>query len=154
MSNVYSISKGRTIQLINAAHSNQIFFSMLISLLLINTLFSFQLIFYQNCIIIFLIHFWLSFFNLWAQELDLKIKFHLWQLSFLSSLLVGQLGIILDFIPFPIWHKALFIMAFFYIILSLFQQFLNQKLFKKTFAEYYLVMAFMLVLLIFLFPRK
>jgi hypothetical protein len=154
MGNIYSVAKERTIQLISAAHSTQIFFSALISLFFLNTLLSFQLSFYQNAVIIFLIHFWLSFFCLWAQELDLKIDFRLWQLSFLISLLVMQLGIILDFIPFPIWHKALFMMTFFYVLINLVQQYLKHRLFKKTFREYYLVIGFILILFIYLFPSK
>lgn len=154
MGNIYSVAKERTIQLINAAHSTQIFFSSLISLFLLNTLLSFQLSFYQNALIIFLIHFWLSFFCLWAQDLDLKIDFKLWELSFVISVLVAQLGAILDFIPFPIWHKSLFIMTFFYVLLNLMQQYLNNRLFKKTFREYYLVIGFVLVLFIYLFPGK
>jgi hypothetical protein len=56
-SNIFSVAKGRTIQLLYAAHAVSLFFVMITSLLLRNVIFSLRLPFYLNAGLIFAAHY-------------------------------------------------------------------------------------------------
>lgn len=153
-SNIYSVAKGRTIQLLHAAHAIGSIFGVLISLLFANTIFSLKLPFYMNGLLVGLVHFPLIFMLSWSVKLEDKISAELVNFSLILNLVLIELAIILSFYPMTVWYSSLFIMSFFYIGLGLLQSFIRGRLFLRTFVEYSLVAAFVGLMFLFAFPLK
>ncbi|MBD3279839.1 MAG: hypothetical protein GF390_03990 [Candidatus Pacebacteria bacterium] len=152
--NIYSVAKGRTIQLVYAAHAIGLFFTLLTSLLFTNSILSLRLPFYGNSLLISLVHFPLIFMSLWAVRLESKIDVNLWAYALLMTLIIAELAVLLSFLPLPVWHSALFIMSLLYVGLGVLHSFLRGRLFKNTLNEYSLVAIFMVILFVVLFPLK
>jgi len=153
-SNIYAVAKGRTIQLVHAAYAVELLFSLIMSLLLTNTIFSLRLPFMFTAGLVGLAHAPIIFMSLWAVRLEKEISREVWSLTILLSLLVMEFALILTFIPFSIWYYALFIMSFLYICLSVLRSQLMGRLFRRALTEYILVAAFVLVLFLSFLPWK
>jgi hypothetical protein len=153
-SNIYSVAKGRTIQLIHAAHAVGLLFTLLTSLLLTNTIFGLRLSFYLNGLLVGLVHFPLILMSLWSVKLEDYVSRQIWSLSGVLTLFLVELAMILSFFPFSVWNQALFIMAFVYVGLGLLHNFLKERLFESTLREYSLVAVFVVAMFIILFPYK
>ncbi len=152
--NIFSVAKGRTIQLLHAAHAIGLLFTLLTSLLLTNTLFSLRLPFFVNALGVALIHYPLAVMSLWAVELESKISRHVLGLSALLTLVLAEVALVVSFYPFSVWNSALFIMTLTYIGLGLAHNFLRGRLFQSTLTEYSLVAGFLALVFVLLFPLK
>lgn len=152
--NIFSVAKGRTIQLLNAAQAIALFFAIIISLLGTQTIFSFNLPFYWNFLTIFALHLPLTLIIAWSVNLPDNIPLEIWQLSFFSALTIGELAAILSFLPLKIWYLALLIMSVFYLILGILQSYLREKLFRRAITEYISLAAFIFLMFVFFFPGK
>lgn len=153
-SNIYSVAKGRSIQLLHAAHAIGLWFTLFISLLFLNTIYSLKLPFWANGMLVGLSHFPLVFISLWSITLEPKIRAEIWQLTSLLTLLLMELSVILSFFPFTVWHTALFIMAFLYMGLGLSHNYMRGRLFQSTLNEFTLVAVFVIAVFVLLFPGK
>jgi len=153
-SNIFSVAKGRTIQLLYAAHAVALFFIMITSLLFSNVIFSLRLPFYFNAGLLFVSHFPLVLSALWSIELKQKIEKDIILYSMIFSLFLAELAMLFSFLPMQIWNQALFIMSFLYVGLSVLQSFFKGRLFKNTINEYNLVAILMVILFILMFPLK
>ncbi len=153
-SNIFSVAKGRSIQLLYAAHAMALFFTMITSLLFSNVVFSLRLPFYLNAISLFIAHFPLVLMSLWSIELDKKITKETMLYSLIFTLILTEFGTLFSFLPMQIWNQSLFIMSFLYVGLSVLQSFFKGRLFKNTINEYNLVAILMLILFVILFPGK
>jgi hypothetical protein len=152
--NIYSVAKGRTIQLLRAAHTIGLLFTLFTSLLFVNTIFSSHLPFYINGLLVGLVHFPLIFLYLWAVKLEPRIDPHLLQLSMLFTLLIVELAMVFSFFPLSVWNSALFTMAFLYIGLGVMYSHLQDRLFQNTLVEYSGVGIFTLILFGLLLPWR
>lgn len=153
-SNIFSVAKGRTIQLLYAAHAVSLFFTMLTSLLLSNAIFSLRLPFYDNAALVALSHFPLILISLWVIELKNGVSKQLLGYTSLFTLVLVEFAALISFLPMEIWNASLFIMSWLYVGLSILQNFLKGRLFRNTINEYILVSAFILLAFIFTFPGK
>ena len=153
-SNIFSVAKGRTIQLLHAAHAIGLLFSLLISMLFLNTIFSLKLIFWLNGLLVGLSHFPLIFLSLWSVKLEPRVTSQTTILSVIMTILLVELGVIFSFYPFSVWHSTLFIMSFLYIGLGLLHSHLRGRLFANTLTEYSLVAVFVSLVFLLLFPGK
>lgn len=153
-SNIFSVAKGRTIQLLYAAHAVGLFFTLLTSLLFANTIFSLRLPFYLNGLLIGLTHFPLILMSLWSVNLAERVESELWLMSGSLTLLLAELAMIMSFLPLNLWHLALFVMSGLYLGLGVFQSILRERLFSQTMREYWLVAVFIVALFITFFPGK
>ncbi|MBP7768466.1 hypothetical protein KA082_01360, partial [Candidatus Woesebacteria bacterium] len=153
-SNIYSVAKGRTIQLLHAAHAIGFLFTLLTSLLYANTIFSLRLPFYFNAVLIGLTHFPLIFTSLWSVRLDTHIKKEIVMLSSLVTLLLMEFALIMSFVPHSVWYLALFVMSFLYVGVSILRSFLAERLFINAVTEYSLVAFFIFSLFLLVFPTK
>lgn len=153
-SNIFSVAKGRTIQLLYAAHAVSLFFTMITSLLLSNVIFSIRLPFYFNGILLFASHFPLVLSSLWSVELKQKIEKDVMLYSIIFSLIISEMGILFSFLPMQIWNQALFLMSFTYVGLSMLQNFIKGRLFKSTISEFNWAAILMLILFVLMFPGK
>ncbi len=152
--NIYSVAKGRTIQLLYAAHSIGLFFTLLTSLLFTNTIFSLRLPFWGNSIFVGLIHFPLIFISLWSVNLHEFIEKHIIIYSSFLSVFMAQVAVLFSFMPMPVWNISLFVMTILYIVLGIMHSFLKGRLFKNTMNEYLLVSLSVFVLFLILLPWK
>lgn len=153
-SNIFSVAKGRTIQLIHAAHAVGMLFTLITALLISNTIFSARLPFYSNGLLVALSQGPLIFMSLWSVNLVQGITKEILILTGVMTLLMVELVIILSFFPLSVWNAALLLMAFLYIGLGVLHTYLRGVLYPNTLTEYSLVAAFSLVLFFFLFPWK
>ena len=152
--NIFSVAKGRTIQLLYAAHAVWLFFTLLTSLLFTNTIFSLRVPVYMITGLIFISHTPLIFMSLYAVKLQEKITSEMVWITLLTSLILTELTLGLSFFPFSVWFSALFIMSFLYISLGVVQSLLKERLFTRTWREYSLVAGFIVLLFILAFPGK
>ena len=154
MSNIFSVAKGRTVQLLYAAHATSLVFSLLISLLVSSTIFALGIPFYLVGLLIGIVHAWLIFMVAWSVNLKKReFKTELILTALLTWLIV-ELSVALSFFPVKPWQFALFIMTFLYIGLGVIHNYLRERLFEKTLKEYALVAVFGLVVFLLVFPGK
>jgi len=153
-SNIFSVAKGRTIQLLYAAHAIALFFILIISLLFTNTIFSLRIPFWLNGLLVGLIHFPLVLISLWSTNLESFVSKAILRYSFFIVLLLVEFTLFLSLLPYPVWHSSLFIMTFLYIALGILQSYLHGRFFKSTVNEYFLLTIFMIVIFTALFPLK
>lgn len=152
--NIFSVAKGRTIQLTNAAQSIALFFATFISLLGSQIIFSFYLPFYFNAPIIFAFHLPLLLTITWSVNLEDKISAKVWQLSFFGALIMAEFALIFSFLPIAVWNIALLMMSIFYLILGICQTYLREKFFKTAINEYLFLTGFIILMFVLFFPGK
>ena len=153
-SNIYSVAKGRTIQLLHAAYAIGLLFTLMTSLLFTNTIFGLRLPFYLNGLFSGLVHFPLILMSLWSIRLENYISGEILALSGVLTLFLIELTIAISFYPFSAWNIALFVMAFIYVSLGILHSFLKERLFESTLREYSLVATFVIIMFVILFPYK
>ena len=157
MGNIFTISsQGRTIQLARAAHNILIYMSLVMSLLGVQTIFSFDFPYYLNFLAVLALHYPLILAINWSVNLDEKITMELTSLTFFSTLILAETALILSFLSLENWHIALLIMSIFYLDTGILQVFLNKQLQYRSQAvgEYTLLALFIVVLFVSFFPTK
>lgn len=153
-SNIYSVAKGRTIQLLHAAHAVGLLFTLLTSLLATNVVFSLRLPFYQIALMIGAIHFPLVLMSLWSIELEGRVRREIWLLTGTMTIFLMELALSLSFLPLSVWNSALLVMSWLYVGLGILHNYLRGRLFTRTLTEYSLVAAFIISIFIWMFPGK
>jgi hypothetical protein len=151
--NIFSVAKGRTIALLNTAQSAMLFFSMLMVLLGVNTIWSFFQPFHINALMLAVVVWPLTISILWGVEVD-KLSRELVALTTAVTFLMVSFGTILSFIPLEQWHAALLLMSFYYLVIGVVTMFLRDKLFHKVVGEYTLIAVFIGVMLLIFMPWK
>lgn len=152
--NIFSVAKGRTIQLLYAAQTIALFFTLLISFLITNTFFSLNLPFIAAALLVALAHFPLIAMSVWSVQLRSHFEQSDWLLTGLLTLSVFEFAVGLSFIPYPVWVVGLQVMSLIYVGLGVFQSYLKGRLFIKTIREYSLVTVVSILLFLLLFPGK
>lgn len=153
-SNIFSVAKGKSIQLIHAAHAVGLLFTLFTSLLLTNTVFSLRMPFYMNGLMVGAIHFPLIMMSLWSVNLEQRISKEILGYSLLLTLILVELAIGLSFLPISVWNLALLTMAILYIGLGILQNYLRGILFSNAIREYSLVAGLVGAIFLMLFPLK
>ncbi len=152
--NIYSVAKGRSIQLLHAAHAVGFWFMMLASLLYTNVIYAYRL---HPLIIglgVALLHFPLIFVSLWSIQLKERVSQEVVMYSVMFALLIGEFALILSLLPLSVWYSALFIMSLMYLTVSYVRSVLLGRLFARTFAEYALAASFVVGFFLIVFPWK
>ena len=152
--NIYSVAKGRTIQLLHAAHAIGLFLTLITSLLITNTIFSLNLPFYAVGGLVALSHFPLVLSGLWVVRLTPYVEKMIVLSTLLLVFLLLQFATALTFLPYSIWYSSLFLMSALYLGISVLRNFLIERLFSRALVEYALVLVFVSVLFILQFPLK
>lgn len=153
-SNIYSVAKARTIQLVHAAHAVGLLLTLITSLLLTNTIYSLQLPWYINGLAVGLVHWPLIYMSLWSIKLEQRITPEPAFLALILALLLVELAVLVSLFPITIWNSALMIMTLLYIGLGVLQSYLRDSFFSNSLMEYSLVAALLGVLFLFMFPGK
>lgn len=152
--NIFSVAKGRTIQLLYAAHTIGLFLTLLTSLLLTNTIFSLGLPFWGNGLLVGLTHFPLVFMSLWSVNLEDFIVKDVLIYALMISFFLMEFAVLLSLAPIPLWNASLFVTGLVYLILGILNSFLQGRLFKNTANEYSLVALLLALLFIVFFPWR
>lgn len=152
--NIYSVAKGRTIQLVHAAQAIALIITLLTSLFFSNTIFSLKFPFYLNGLLIGLSHFPLIFISLWSVNLEQEINKATINLSTVLALVLIELAVVLSFFPLSVWYNSLFIMSFLYIGVGILQSAMKGRLFNRTLTEYSIVALFIGLVFFFVLPLK
>jgi hypothetical protein len=152
--NIFSVAKGRTIQLLYAAHAVGFLLTLLTSLLFTNTIFSLGLPFWGNGLLVGLVHFPLIFTSLWSVNLEDFIAKDLLTYAVVISLFLMEFVMLISFIPVTVWSASLFVTGLLYLILGILHSFLRGRLFRNTITEYSLMGVLLAVLFLVFFPFK
>lgn len=134
--NIFSVAKFRTIQLLRAAHAIGFLMTLLISFFFTNTIFSFHWPFWANGIVVMLTLFPLAIFSLWSIELKQKIESSIFFQSVMIAVLMGELAVVVSFLPTTIWTSSLLLVGSFYAGLGILISKLHGRLFQNTAWEY------------------
>ncbi len=152
--NIFSVAKGRTIQLLYAAHAVSLFFNLLTSLLLTNTVLSLHLPWFGNALIVGGTHYLIILMSLWSVKLENRISREVLVLTMFVSVILAQYTALFSLLPMEIWHSSLYIMALLYISLSMLHNLLKGRLFRNTVQEFSLVAGLLAVMFVITFPWK
>jgi membrane protein CcdC involved in cytochrome C biogenesis len=144
--NIYNVATGRSIQLLRVARSVGFLMSLLIIFLLFETVISLHLNAFINGTVVFLLSFPLAYQNLWSMQVEAYPDNRLLVLASTSALLVGEVSLGLSFWPMDSTLLALFLTSFYYLIISLNQQALIERLFVKTAREFIIVASIVFLL--------
>jgi hypothetical protein len=148
------VAKERTIALLNTAQSSMLFVSLLLTLLGVNVIWSFNQPFYFIAAALFGLCFFLTLGMFWSINLEEKVTREVLGLTIGVTFLMVTFGVILAFLPLEDWHASLLLMSFYYLVLGVVTMSLKEKLFAKSVGEYGLIAAFVILMFLILFPWK
>ncbi len=144
--NIYNVAADRTIALLRAAHSVGFLLTLLTYFLLMQTVLAFRFFAPINGLIIGCISFFLVVQSVWAMELSGNPSRRVWHISIAIALMLLQLGWVFSFLPTKATILALLFTTCFYSSVGMAQQYLVEKLYKKTVIEFFSVAAIVFVI--------
>jgi len=139
--NIYNVASERTIALLRAAHSVGFLLTLVTYFLLVQTVLAFRLPHYTNAVTIGSVSFLLTVQALWSMELGERVGPSVWRHSIAMTAILTELAWILSFWPVATTLKALLLTTSLYGLVGMVQQYLAERLYKKTVIEFFSVMA-------------
>ena len=147
--NIYNVAANRTIALLRAARSVGFLLTICTFYLLMLTVMSFRAYPLGTTLVITIVSFLHIFPSLWAMELTGKASTRVILLSVSLSIFLGELSWILSFWPMPTAMIALLMSSVFYSTVGIGQEYLANKLYKKTIIEFFIVCIFVFIAALF-----
>ncbi len=144
--NIYNVAAERTIALLRAAHSVGFLLTLVTYFLLLQAILAFRLTPALNALFVGVVSFFLIFQCLWAIELEGQVSVRLRHLSIILTVIFVQLAWGFSFWPVSLVLQALFITTCFYSLVGMAQQYLVEKLYKKTVIEFFSVTILVFVI--------
>jgi len=146
--NINNVAAARTIQLLRVARTVGSFISLLTAFLFFWTIFSFDLAYYFNSLILFVFSFLLSVSFFWSFKLEEKFdKTVLW-FGFFLALCIGEMAMILSFWPVGILMETLLLTTVFYAFMSVGENHFLARPVAKSVAVYSAGVLGVLVLMV------
>lgn len=146
--NIYSVAAARTIALLRAAHSVGFLLTLITYYLLVQTALAYRLPAGMNVVLIAAITYPLVLQNLWSVHLSPGVGKRTKDLSIIMTVIAGELALILSLWPVRTTLFALFLTTIIYGLLGMGQQYLADRLYKRTVLEFFGVVLIVFVLLI------
>jgi hypothetical protein len=146
--NIYNVAADRTIALLRAAHSVGFLLTLLSYFLLTQTILAFRFPFFFDAALVAIMSFLLAFQSLWAMELEGKPSRRVWRLSIVIAAVLTQFAWVFSFLPTKTTLQALLFTTVFYGLVGMAQQYLLEKLYKKTVIEFFSVCMIVLFMVI------
>ncbi len=137
--NIYTVAAIRTIALLRAARGVGFVITLLTMFLIFDTIMSLKSPLYITTGLVFVSAFPLFMQSFWSIPLTKNFTFEVVSISFISTLVLTQLALILFFWPVTVVVGSLSLTAASYILLGLGQARLEGRLFTQTVREYLLV---------------
>lgn len=147
--NIYSVALGRSIALLRAAHSVGFLLTLVTYFLLVSTILSFHWSFLATALVVGVITFFLALQSLWAIELEERVSTRVLRISSALSIVFFDLSWVFSFIPVKLILVALFLTTCFYSSVGMAQQYIVEKLYKKTVIEFFSVSAIVFIIVLF-----
>lgn len=138
--NVFLVAIGyKTVPLYRAAYTVSLLVLLLSAFFMFDTLFSFRANFWVNGLSVFVISLLLFLYQFWAVAIELpddgankNIKAY----TFIPALLMAELAIVWSFWPVGIFKGSVYLVSGIYIICSLIQAEIRDRLFRRTWLMY------------------
>lgn len=147
-SNIFNVGVKKSLALYRAAFSVNFLYQTIIAYLLFNNFFSFKINFLGNGLFVGTVTMILAVHLFWAIRLKLALERETLLFAGLVGLVMGELSIVLSFVPVTSSILALFLSASYYSLVGLIFHFIDNRLFKETVREYLIVLGFVLILMI------
>jgi hypothetical protein len=144
--NIYNVNSAsnRAIALIRAAHSVGFILTIVSYFFILQAVFAFRMPVGLLTISVFLISFFLSMQALWAIELTVKLSRKVFEISFTIAVILSMFAWVFSFWPIKLTQIVLLLATVFYSTVGLGQQYLVDRLYKKTAIEFLLVSSIVL----------
>jgi hypothetical protein len=152
--NIYNIAAMRTIALLRAAHTVGFLLLLVTIFFLTNTVFSLSLNPFLTSLFVAFYVYPLIISLLWTMELTPVIGDSVQYIASIVTLLVVESTWILAFLPIDKSLLSLFITALVYVTSGVAEQFLQEKLYKKTLVEFIIVLSVVALLVVFSFQWR
>ncbi len=146
--NIFNVGVEKSLQLYRAAFSINFFYQTIVSFLFFNIIFSLKLNFLLNGFLVGLTVFVMSLQLLWTIKLEGAISREIQLYSLLAAVTIGQLAMVLSFVPLASTIFSLFLTATYYSLIGLIYNYLAQRLFKETVREYLLVLLVVTIIVL------
>ncbi|MFS8158685.1 MAG: hypothetical protein ACMG6E_00465 [Candidatus Roizmanbacteria bacterium] len=140
--NIFNVGVEKSLQLARAAFSVNYLFVTITFFMSSSILFSLGLPFYQNVFWMALVSFLLNLQFLWTIEPKEYVEKILLHYGLFMSIVIGEVSLILSFLPLSTAISALAITGVFYGFGGLLQSHLQERLFKEKIREYSIVLLF------------
>jgi len=137
--NIYTVSAIRTIALLRAARGVGFVLSLVITFLIFDAILSLRTEIYILPFVVSLLSFPIFLQGYWTIPLTREYSKELITMSAVSSLILGEVAVILYFWPVTVVVGSLFLTTAVYILLGLGQAKLEARLFAQTVREYLIV---------------
>jgi hypothetical protein len=134
--NIYNVAANRTIALLRAAHTVGFLITLVTYFLLLSTILTFRLHAIPTMLLVGGISGILTIQVLWAVELTQALSRKLLEITITIMFIFIQLSWILSFWSVKTTMKALLLTTCFYSIVGLSQQYLVERMYKKTIIEF------------------
>lgn len=147
--NIFNVAAERNIALLRAAHSVGFLLTLVTYFLLISTILSFRLAVGSTALWVAGISFILIVQSLWSIELTQHVSRRVWKISGAMTIALAELAWIFGLWPVTPTLIALFLTTCVYCTVGMAQQYLDDKLYKKTAIEFasVVVIVFIIVMI-------
>ena len=146
--NIYNVAAARTIALLRAAHSVGFLLTLTTYYLLVQTALAYRWGAFVNAFVVGIISYPLTLQILWAMDLEPVIGKRIKDLTMVVTLVLVEIAWIFSIWPVRMTLFALFLTTCFYGLVGLGQQYLADRLYKRTVWEFFGVVAVVFVILI------
>lgn len=146
--NVFNVASIRTIPLYRAASTVAFLFTLITAFLLFNVIFSFNLFFIWNGVVISLLSFPLILQIIWSVEMD-SLSSSVILTSVFLSLVIGEVALSLSFWPILGPMGSLLLSAVVYLILGVITHHMRDRLTRGAVTEYLGVAALIFIVAFF-----
>ncbi len=150
--NIYTVSASKTIALLRAARGVGFVMTLVVGFLLYDAVISVRGGLLWLVPLIFTISFLLFYQGFWSIDLESKFDRKILVMSFVSSLIIAELSLILFFWPVTVVVGSLFLTSGLYLLLGLGQAKLEDRLFPTVVREY-LTVGFLVLIGMFFATR-
>lgn len=150
--NIFNVAANRTIALLRAAHSVGFLITFVTYLLLAQTIFAFRVGPLPNALFVGLLSFFLIFQSLWVMELTERVSRRVVVITIALTTVLSEFAFMISLWPAQPLMRALFISSLFYSLTGMSQQYVVEKMYKKTVIEFLIVTV--VIFIIFLFTSS
>lgn len=147
--NIYNVAVDRTIALLRAAHSVGFLLTLVSYFLLTQTVLAFRFPVGVNALMLAVISFLLALQSLWSMELTNEPSRRVWRIAVVIAIVLTQIVWVFSFLPTKSTLQALLFTTLFYGVVGMGQQYLVEKLYKKTMIEFLSVCAIVFIITLF-----
>lgn len=139
--NVFNVASIRTIPLYRAASTTAFLFTLITAFFLFNVIHAFHLLFIWNFLLVFFVSFLMVLQILWSIEMKEKLDISIITQSFILSLSLGELSLVLSFWPMATTMWSLTLASVMYVLVGLSTHVLRDRLTRRVVWEYLIIGA-------------